>query len=110
MLLGNQADQMRCLRLVNIPVQWLIFTSFTRHLCQNKSSLNSCAASCKGNTETHCVQTTVFLILTAGLAGPAGRFARKSLAANAGRGRLAASLQEGLPPLLKGGGAKRRRD
>ena len=72
-----------------------------RYPRQNKSSLSSCAASCKGNTETHCVQTTVFLILTAGLAGPAGRFARKSLAANAGRGRLAASLQEGLPPLLK---------
>ena len=65
----------------------LISSVLPRHPRQNKSSLSSCAASCKGNTETRCAQTTVFLILPPGLAGPADRFARKSFAADAGGGR-----------------------
>ena len=62
----------------------LISSVLPRHLRQNKSSRSSCAAGCKGNTETRCAQTTVFLILPPGLAGPADRFARKSFAADAG--------------------------
>ena len=65
----------------------LISSVLPRHPRQNKNSFSSCAASCKGNTETRCAQTTVFLILPAGLAGPADRFARKSFAADARRGR-----------------------
>ena len=71
----------------------LISSVLPRHLRQNKSSRSSCAAGCKGNTETRCAQTTVFLILPPGLAGPADRFARKSFAADAGRGRSVANLQ-----------------
>ena len=58
-----------------------------RHLRQNKSSLSSCAAIWKGNMGTRCAQTFVFLILPAGSAGPTDRFARRSFAADAGRGR-----------------------
>ena len=63
----------------------LISSVLPRHLRQNKSSFSSCAASCKGNTGTRCAQTSVFLILSAGLAAPADRFARKSFATDAGR-------------------------
>ena len=52
----------------------------------------------------------LFLVLTAGFTGPADRLVRKSFATDARHGRWAASLQEKLPPLSKGGGAKRRWD
>ena len=41
----------------------------------------------KGKYGNSLAQTTVFLILSASLAGPADRFARKSFAADARRGR-----------------------
>ena len=58
-----------------------------------QEDLNSKNDGLQGNTGTRCAQTSVFLILSASIAGPADRFARKSFATAAGRGRSVANLQ-----------------
>ena len=51
---------------------------FARYPWRNKKSLNSKNDGLQGNTETHCVQTTVFLILKVVIFCPTDRLASKS--------------------------------
>ena len=84
--------------------------ALARCACRNKKSLNSKNDGLQGNTETHCVQTTVFLILKVVVFCPMDRLVSKSFANHTALRRLlpyivlhpASSSKQELVQLLRG--------
>ena len=66
--------------------------ALARCACRNKKSLNSKKDGLQGNTETHCVQTTVFLILKVVVFCPTDRLVSKSFAKHTLLRRLLSSI------------------